>query len=213
MEEMIKENTSEQPATEENAFSQEAEDTTPTVSDNNAFIEVKFNGEPKKLSLEEATTLAQKGMKMDQISNELDILKALSREKGIGLKEFVKQLEGESRQRRIDGLRQKYEGDPELLEMLSTLGAKEEETEAKRLQEELPDVVFEQIPQEVKAAANLSGRGLLLEYLLYEHRQRKAGESEEKRQEKTRAESLGSLSSASPQNIADSEFVKGIWGK
>ena len=212
MEEMIKEDTSEQPVAEENAFSQEAEDTTPEAPDNDAFIEVKFNKETKKLTLDEATTLAQKGMKLDLISEELDILRALSKEKGIGLKEFVKQLEGESKTRRINLLREKYAEDPELGELLSTLGAKGEDDEAEKLRTELPEVVIEEIPQEVKAAANLSGRGLLLEYLLYEHRQHTARESEEIRQEKTRAESLGPLSSSS-QNTADSEFVKGIWGK
>ena len=213
MEEMIKEEALGQPDPEENTFSQEAEDTTPQPSDNDAFIEVKFNKETKKLTLDEATTLAQKGMKLDQISKELEILKALSKEKGISFSEFVKQLEGQSRESKIDALREKYSGDPELSELLSVLGAKGEDDDAARLHKELPDVVFEEIPQEVKAAASLNGRGLLLEYLLYEHRQHKACESEEIRQEKTREQSLGSLSSASSQNTADSEFIKGVWCK
>lgn len=213
MEEMIKEEALGQPNPEENTFSQEAEDTTPQPSDNDAFIEVKFNKETRKLTLDEAATLAQKGMKLDQISEELEILKALSKEKGIGLKEFVKQLEGQSRERKIDALREKYSDDSELSELLSALGANGEDDEAVKLHNELPDVVFEEIPQEVKAAASLNGRGLLLEYLLYEHRQHKACENEEIRQEKTREQSLGSLSGSSSQNTADSEFIKGIWGK
>ncbi len=211
MEEMNKENTLGQPVPEENTFSQEAEDTTPKASDNDAFIEVKFNKETRKLTLDEATTLAQKGMKLDLISEELEILRALSKEKGIGLKEFVKQLEGESKERRIDALREKYSEDPELSQLLSSLGAKGEEGEVETLRAELPDVVCDEIPQEVKAAANLSGRGLLLEYLLYEHRQHKASESEVQRQEKTRLESLGSLSSGNSQSTADAEFLKGVW--
>ena len=79
MEEMIKEETLGQPNPEENTFSQEAEDTIPEASDKDAFIEVKFNKEIKKLTLDEATTLAQKGMKLDLISEELDILRALSK--------------------------------------------------------------------------------------------------------------------------------------
>ncbi len=213
MEEMNREETLGQPSPEENTFSQEAKATTPTLPNNDAFIEVKFNKETRKLTLDEAATLAQKGMKLDLISEELDILRALSKEKGIGLKEFIKQLEGESKMRRINLLREKYAEDTELSELLLTIGATGEDAEAEKLRTELPEVVFEEIPQEVKAAANLSGRGLLLEYLLYEHRQRTARENEEIRQEKTRAESLGPLSSFSSQNTADSEFVKGIWGK
>lgn len=212
MEEMIKDTALGQPVPEENTFSQEAEATTPTLPNNDAFVEVKFNKETRKLSLDEAATLAQKGMKLDLISRELEVLKALSKEKGIGLKEFVKQLEGESKMRKINALREKYAEDPELAELLLTVGATGEDDEAERLRAELPEVVFEEIPQEVKAAANLSGRGLLLEYLLYEHRQRTARENEEIRQEKTRSESLGSLSGASSQNTADSEFIKGLWG-
>lgn len=213
MEEMIKGSTSGQPVPEENTFSQEQKDTIPEAPDKEAFIEVKFNKEIKKLTPDEAATLAQKGMKLDLISEELDILKALSKEKGIGLREFVKQLEGESRQRRINAVREKYSDDPELSEILSHLSATGEVSEEEQLCAELPEVVCDEIPQEVKTAASLSGRGLLLEYLLYEHRQSKARESEEIRQEKTRLSSLGSLSSAGSQNTADSEFIKGIWGK
>lgn len=212
MEEMIKDTTLEQPNSEENTFSQEPTETIPEEPNKDAFVEVKFNKEIKKLTLEEATTLAQKGLKLDLISEELDILKALSKEKGIGLKEFVKQLEGQSRERRIDTLRQKYAEDPELCELLSTIGAKEEDSETAQFRSELPEVDCDNIPQEVKAAANLSGRGLLLEYLLYERRQQKASESEAERQQKTRNESLGSLSYGNSQSTADAEFLKGVWG-
>ncbi len=208
MEEMIKEEALGQPDPRENTFSQGEEDTTPTTPENNAFLEVKFNKETKKLTLEEATTLAQKGMKLDQISQELGILQSLAKEKGVGLKDFVHTLRQEREKTRLELLKEKYSDDAELAEILSGI----EEDEMKELKGEIPEIKEELIPQEVKRAAENSGKGLLLEYLLYEFKKNKAEQTEAARQEKSREQSLGSLCAGGTKNTADAEFLRGIWG-
>ncbi len=209
MEEMIKETASGQPAPEEQAFSQEEAATTPPTSADSAFLEVKFNKEIKKLSLEEATTLAQKGMKLDKISAELDALQAMAKEQGVGLSEFVSRLKSKRSNEKISALREKYSDDSELCELLCTLDKNKETKEMDELKALIPDVG--EIPQEVKTAAKTSGKGLLVEYLLYEHRLAAAAKSEQTRQEAAQSQSLGPLS-AGAGNTTDAEFIKGIWG-
>ena len=208
MEEMIKEEALGQPNPEENTFSQGEEDTTPNTPDNNAFLEVKFNKETKRLTIEEATTLAQKGMKLDQISEELGILQSLAKEKGVGLKDFVHALKNEREKTRLELLKERYSDDTELAEILSGVEA----DEVRELKELIPEIREELIPQEVKRAAEQSGKGLLLEYLLYEFKRNKAQQNETARQEASRAQSLGSLSSGGAENTADAEFLRGLWG-
>ena len=182
MEEITRIDALEQPNSEVTTFNQETEATTPTATEKNAFLEVKFNKETKKLTLEEATTLAQKGMKLDQISEELEILQNLSKEKGVGLKEFVRGL-GEEKTAKTDEL--KAQGF---------------------------DVSEDEVPEEVKEAAKISGKGLVFEYLMYEYRKNLAEKNEAARQEKTRDISLGSVSASGRQNTADAEFLRGVWG-
>ena len=208
MEEMIKEEALGQPNPEENTFSQGEEDTTPNTPDNSAFLEVKFNKETKRLTIEEATTLAQKGMKLDQISEELGILQSLAKEKGVGLKDFVHALKNEREKSRLERLKERYSDDTELAEILSGVEA----DEVRELKELIPEIREELIPQEVKRAAEQNGKGLLLEYLLYEFKRNKAQQNETARQEASRAQSLGSLSSGGAENTADAEFLRGLWG-
>lgn len=212
MEEMIKDAELGQPAPEEETFSQENRDTIPEDTNIEPIIEVKFNKETKKLTLDEARTLAQKGMKLDLISEELEILQSLSKEKGIGLKEFVKRLESEKRAERLEALREKYRDDAGLLEFLDSFGEVGESDEMSEIRTEFPDLSEEALPQEVKTAAQISGRGLLFEYLLYEHKRHIAEKNEAARQEMTRNSSLGSISMGGQNNTADAEFLRGVWG-
>ena len=211
MEQTIKETAFGQPEPQENTFVQEETATTPNASEDKAFLEVKFNKEIKKLNLEEAATLAQKGMKLDSISEELEILKAMASEKGVGLKDFVKGLKSQSATSKIDLLKEKYKEDTELLSLLDTLNTKKQNG-ISELKEQFPELDEATVPQEVKAAAEISGKGLLFEYLLYEHKRNLAAKTEAAWQEKNRNESLGSVSCGANHTV-DAEFLKGIWGK
>lgn len=79
---------------------------------------------------------------------------------------------------------------------------------------EFPEISsVEMVPEEVKTAAEKSNRGLLFEYLLYEHRQRRAAAAEEKNQSFTAFATTGSLSADDRQDPTAAEFLRGVWGR
>ncbi len=211
MEENVNLEVSAQPDAEnENLPSAEA--TTPQAdTTDSAFLEVKFNKETRKLSLDEAATLAQKGMKFDMIEGQFDRLKALSKRQGLSVADYLTGLEETLREQKISALAEKCSGDRELAEKLYSL-----EDAPKQENDELfavfPELESEQdIPDEVKTAAQIKGTGLLFEYLMYDRRLRVAAAEEEKARQKAQSLSLGSLSSSS-KDVSDAEFLKGVWG-
>lgn len=159
------------PETENTNLPKEIEATIP-VSDpqSDTYLEIKFNKELIKLDRESAVTLAQKGMKYDQISEEYERLRGLSAEK------------------LPDGI--------------------------ERINREFPDISStDMLPEEVKTAAKINGTGLLFEYLLYEHRQRRAAAEEAQNQTFAANTTTGSLSADDRQDPAAAEFLRGVWGK
>ncbi len=176
-----------------------------------AFLEVKFNKEIKKLSLEEATDLAQKGMKFDLLAPELKALRALSAAKGVSVTEYLRGLDRDYREKRLAELTEKCSGDGALAEKLLKAESAEPDDGTAELLAEFPELSAGALPESVKTAANLKGTGLLFEYLLYEHRQRRAAAEEEGRAKAAKEASLGSMSGGSPQSLTDAEFIKGIW--
>lgn len=197
--------------TEEVLLPEEA--TTPADGEN-GFIEVKFNKEIKKLNLEEAATLAQKGMKFDMISAEFELLKELSRSAGMSPAEYLQGIKNEAEEKRLNELTAKCSGDSELALKLLKAEESSRPDEMDALTAEFPEIKgMEDVPEEVKAAAKIKGTGLLFEYLLYEHRQSLAAREELSRRELAERASLGPLSIGSENSAVDAEFLKGIWGK
>ena len=71
------------------------EDTIPNaepITEEEAFLTVKFNKEQIPLSREEAITLAQKGMKYDSISDEYERLRADSQREVSDMSEFLEEI-------------------------------------------------------------------------------------------------------------------------
>ncbi len=203
-----------QPEPPEGNLPPESEETTPLKGNTeSAFVEVKFNKEIKRLSLDEAATLAQKGMKFDLIASDLEKLKALSKGEGLSVSDYISRLEGKKRDKQLTELLDKCGGNSELAEKLLKLEAADRPDEFAALKAEFPDASYDELPDEVKTAAELKGTGLLFEYLLYEHRQRVAANEELLRREASKKLSLGSLSSGISRDAADTEFLKGVWGK
>ena len=67
-------------------------------------IPVKFNGEMKNLTVDEASLLAQKGMKFDSIKDDFEQIKKLARTHGKSIPEFIqamKQNETELRRKEL----------------------------------------------------------------------------------------------------------------
>lgn len=191
------------------------EGTTPTPDQQTeSFIEVKFNKETKKLGLSEAATLAQKGMKFDMIAEDFEMLKALSKLEGKSPSEYLLALKTAKENSRLDELTAKCSGDSELALKLLKAEGEESYDEFSALRAEFPELhTADEIPEEVKTAAETKGTGLLFEYLLYEHRQTVAAKEELNRREIAEKASLGSLSFGSDRSAVDAEFLKGIWGK
>lgn len=127
---------------------------------------------------------------------------------------FNKEIIGLDRERAVTLAQKgmKYDTIAEEYERLKTEKTAPDDSEA--LLREFPELSsFEMLPEEVKTAAKNNNRGLLLEYLLYLHRQTKAAEEEAKNQSFIAEATTGSLSKSDRSDPATEEFLRGVWGK
>ncbi len=181
----------------------------------NIVIPVKFNKEIKELTLEEATLLAQKGMKLDLIAKELELLKNLSGQEGKSVPQFLQQLQLEKNEKLRESLMEKCSGDQELVEKIILLEHKapSQVSGFDEVKQYFPNIKsLEDLPEAVVEAAKLKGTFLLDEYLRYLLAQKKRQEKSIKNQEKTENLSLGSqLNRSRPTSIESEEFIKGLW--
>ena len=182
------------------------------VNEAEDFLEVKFNKESKKLDRETAVSFAQKGMKYDLVSGDLDRLKVLSKNSGKSVSDYLLMLENKEKNEQIEELLKEGLDSRELISRVLTLKEKSKGSEFELLKTEFPEINDEaELPSEVKTAAEIKGTGLLFEYLLHEHRLRRAAEEEKVRQNFSASASTGSLSESDRQNAFGSEFIKGLW--
>lgn len=203
-----------QPQPAQEALQPDSKATTPEAGNtDSAFVEVKFNKETKKLTLDEAATLAQKGMKFDTVAADLERLKNLSKREGLSVTDFLSKLDAEQEENLLSRFTEKCGGDTELARKLLDADKGGQTDEFAPLKAEFPQMTYDDLPDEVKAAAELKGTGLLFEYLLYEHRQRVAAAEEISRRKMSADVSLGSLSSGGSRSAVDAEFLKGVWGR
>lgn len=203
-----------QPQQESEHLHAEVQDTIPCLGEDvKDFVEVKFNKEVKRLSLDEAAILAQKGMKFDMLSNELEMLKNLSQEAGLSVTNYLYSLKNRAFEDKVAELTERCGGDRTIAEKLALSPNFCAVKPINELNAEFPELGENDIPEEVKTAAELKGTGLLFEYLLYEHRKRRAAAEEIKRHKVASEASLGSLKFGSYRAGPDAEFIKGIWGK
>ncbi len=214
MQETVNETVLDQPEHSRETLPPEQGDTTPAAEpENTPFVEIKFNKETKKLTLSEAATMAQKGLKFDLIESDFKRLKELSEAEGLSVKEFLNALTAQKQQEKLNELTKQCGGNTTLAQRLLNAESKENKAPAADLFAEFPNLSENDIPEDVKTAAELKGTGLLFEYLLYNHRKAVAANEETSRQEKVRSQSLGSLSTGALKTAADAEFLKGVWGK
>ncbi len=177
------------------------------------FVEVKFNKETKKLTLDEAATLAQKGMKFDMIFDDFSRLKSIAEADGLSVREYINRLDSKINEEKVSELAEKCGGDKELAQRVLNAEKGNRTDKEAEFFAEFPDLDPKSLPEEVKTAAEIKGTGLLFEYLLYDHRKRVAAAEENLRQEKAEMSSLGSLSCGTNTNAIDAEFLKGVWGR
>jgi hypothetical protein len=121
-------------------------------------------------------------------------------------------LEKMNKDKQIEALLEEGLDNREIVDRLLNLKEEKKIDELDLLRAEFPEIKNEEeLPNEVKTAAEMKGTGLLFEYLLHEHRLRRAAEEERKRQTLSASASTGSLSENDRQNSFGSEFIKGLW--
>lgn len=189
-----------------------------TTPENEITVPVKYNKEIKNLSLDEASVLAQKGMKFDKISADFERVKNMAQSDGMSVTEFINALEGQRTDLRKKELLEKCQGDEELAEHILSLekGIKAQENlDLKEVNEYFPNIKsINDLPKEVVENASMRGSALLDEYLRYRILKQRQKENFQKNEEMKRLSSIGSQrQSESPEfDPVKNEFIKGIWG-
>ncbi len=180
-------------------------------------IPVKYNKEIINLSLERAGELAQKGMKFEALSNELELLKELSAQSGMTVMQFLASLKEEKFNIKRNSLLEKCGDDKELADEVKRLYDQtgEKDNGFKELNENFPEIKeISDLPESVTEGARLHGRPLLDEYLRYLHQQEKKVQENLLSQQRAKASSAGSqLNKSRGENPEAAEFLKGLWRK
>lgn len=196
----------------------EAEDTnqaaiTPTKND--LKIRVKFNKETRELSMDEATALAQKGLKYDSVSSELERLKKIATEGGKNITDFITELENQRKIAHKNELLENCSGNQELVERIIKLEG--EETEEilgfSELSAEFPEIKsVSDLPVDVLENVKIKGGNLFDAYLRYLHRQTRQAKRYIEEKSKTDQSSTGSqLGQGNTVSDTNEEFIKGLW--
>ena len=229
-------NTNDVDATNDGAEEKPAEQ---NEENNNFVLPVKFNKKNVDLKYDEAVAFAQKGMKYDQISGDLQKLKDHAARNGKSLSEFVAGLEEADiaviRQqcKETAGGNEEYEQllfdkalkdrDLKLQEYNDTVAAKEK-TEQESLEQRIADGVIaisklnpeikevSQIPESVFRMAQEEGISIREAYLLTEFNNRKAVEEAQRAEAAAKQSSSGSLKddAAEGEDSVVSAFLEGL---
>lgn len=191
-------------------------------NDNSAItIPVQFNHESRELSLAEAQTYAQKGMKLDAMSPMLDKLRLVAAANGRTLEETVEDLYGAFERSHREEILQRVGGNEEAAEALmekkrsewsagseaaKNAAQKAEENSRQALTDRLagefaeikadfPEITqFSEIPKQVVNDAITNGRNLYDAYLRYQRKEGKKVENNQQAQQRAAAASTGSKS-------------------
>lgn len=202
-------------------------------------IPVKFNKQKMMLSCDEASVLAQKGMKFDKMKNTLDKLSYLGAVNGQSTDEYIDSLIAKREEEIQSIARQQANGDEELYKKLIELehyenqSAYEKISNAKQnenvsdnsdelerladefieLKERVPSISsLDDVSDEVVKIAAESGICLFDAYLRHEFFEKQSIERAIDDQKNAKNSSTGSQSSAvsAAQNLEDA-LLKGIW--
>jgi hypothetical protein len=186
-------------------------DTTPNV----AVVPIKFNKEVRNLTIDEASVLAQKGLKFDTIQKDYELLRQLAVEKNMSVSSFLKSLQDEEENRRLISLTEKCGGDGELAAHILELekGKKTENFDLAELMEYFPNIKSaDMLPSQVLENAALSGRNLLDEYLRYSRKEKlKVKEAEKNYNTALKLSSGTQINRMGHIAPETAEFLKGLW--
>lgn len=188
-------------------------DTTPK-NDEPIKIPIKFNKETRDLSLEEATTLAQKGLKFESIEKEYNLLKQLALRENKSIPLYIAELDRRYNEEKKQSLTEKCGGNEEIAEhILSLENEKKAGDGFDELTSAFPEIKSkENLPREVLDNAELKGTLLLDEYLRYLLSQKRNAQTVARKQREGEKSSTGSLiNHRDSQTSETEEFLKGLW--
>lgn len=195
----------------------ECEDTIPEATAQNITIPVKFNKEIINLELKDAQSLAQKGLKLDAISGELESLRRMAKSQNLSVPQFLSALERQQNDRRKEELLSECGGNEELAERILRLEGENDsgEPSLSELQEFFPSIrSLSDLPEQVVERASTLGANLLNEYLRYREVQKKANREAETSAKNAEKASVGSqYGGGTATDAANAEFIKGLWGR
>lgn len=203
-------------------------------------VSVKFNREFKTLSMEDAVTFAQKGMKYDSIAPMLETLKRIAAADGKTLNELVEHLNTSYEQRVYDSLLEECGGNESVAQRLfaaekaknkqayEDMVANElqserddEESVTQRMAESFAELKaefpqfdqFKDVPNAVLKEAVTKGIPLLDAYLRYQHRESIRAGAVASRQAAAAKASTGAQNNGtiSEEDAGINAFVRGLW--
>jgi hypothetical protein len=188
-------------------------DTTPK-NDEPIKIPIKFNKETRNLTLEEATTLAQKGLKFESIEKEYNLLKQLALRENKSIPLYIAELDRRYNEEKKQSLTEKCGGNEEIAEhILSLENEKKAGDGFDELTSAFPEIKSkENLPREVLDNAELKGTLLLDEYLRYLLSQKRNAQTVARKQREGEKSSTGSLINRRDSQTSETEeFLKGLW--
>lgn len=177
-------------------------------------VPVKYNKEIRALSLEEAGTLAQKGLKFEAIKSDFLALKELALSENKSVPEFISHLAESKRLALKEELLEKCGGNEEMAEKILNLeGKAKKELNLNEVYEAFEDIKCpEDLPAEVLEKATLKGTNALDEYLRYLLLQKKKARETLKKQRENDSSTTGSLINLKGGNNPETEeFLRGLW--
>lgn len=198
------------------SFEESSAATTPQEEVQSIKIPIKFNKEIRQLDISEATTLAQKGMKFDLISGDLDRLRLLAQRNGESVTDFITSLEKQRNEVRMKEILEECGGNEQIARRLLTAEeAVEQKSDLDEVSAYFPHIKqLSDLPQQVVEKASLTGENLLnclLRYRLDAENKARALKSE---QRAAAASSVGSLkNSGGGIDAVNTEFLRGLWGR
>ncbi len=185
----------------------------PESQEKEITIPVKYNKEIKELSLEDATTLAQKGLKFTAIEKDFTALKELAQKENKSVPVFISELCDRYNEDKKKALIEECGGNEEIAQRIMDLESNQISDGLKELTEAFPEIKsLEQLPEEVVEKSRLKGTLPLDEYLRYllaEEKIKKSAAAKQRQSEKTTTGSLASLKGA--ENLEAEEFLRGLW--
>jgi hypothetical protein len=127
--------------------------------DGSSVIRIKYNGEERELSLEEARTLAQKGLNYDHVVEErdrnrsaFDFLMENAKKDGITVEELIKREKGKVEERRLEAKMEEIRerDDDASEETIKSLARLELEAESARADKEKADALEKKKNDEIE---------------------------------------------------------------